>query len=163
MVDPLWFIFQRIQLSGQLRHRHILDLATSNNESPIAKLTKWTSVKIVEICRKKSKNTSLHPWFSLIFPLFSNFSFTGSVWSGHKHQHASTKWNLFRKVTVVACEGPSIVIRSSTVAIWGALMAKRVFAPIWSKSFHRSFCPANTCPQTVRRSQLSARNVRFSL
>ena len=120
----------------------------------------WKFSRYVE---KNRKNTSLHPWFSLIFPLFSNFSFTGSVWSGHKHKHASTKWNLFRKVTVVACEGPSIVIRSSTVAIWGALMAKRVFAPIWSKSFHRSFCPANTCPQTVKRSQLSARNVRFSL
>ena len=116
-----------------------------------------------DMSKKIEKKTPVYirdfRWFSRSSPIFYYWLCFDQVTSINTPQFI---WNLFRKVTVVACEGPSMVIRSSTVAIWGALMAKRVSAPIWSKSFHRSFCPANTCPQTVRRSQLSARNVRFS-
>lgn len=120
----------------------------------------WKFSRYVETNRKK------HQFTSVIFDdfpaLLRFFIYWLCLIRSQEINTPQPNWNLFIKVTVVACEGPSMVIRSSTVAIWGALMAKRVFAPIWSKSFHRSFCPANTCPQTVRRSQLSARNVRFS-
>ena len=66
------------------------------------------------------------------------------------------------QVTCVLSDGPSMVIRSCTPVTKGALIARRVVAPIWSRNTHLNFCPSTTWPHNVMRSQLSATKVEFS-